>query len=65
MKFNIQSHVWGGITGERFGLVKNDDDTLLVISDRDEAEKYANDLNKSMNNSRAKANFNYTVVPAK
>ena len=62
--FHVHCHVWGGVTGDRQSLLK-DNGVVIEFATREEAEERARFLNVSMNNRHAVACFEYHVQETK
>ena len=59
--YTIGCQVSGGITGTKFGTVKNEDGTVKGFDTEEEAQNEAQRLNNEMNHDRSKAGFRYWV----
>lgn len=61
MEYGVWCEVWGGVTGSRQSWMK-EDGVIQRFADKDEAQKVADDLNRSFGqNPHRVANFRYSV----
>lgn len=60
--YTIKCKVSGGITGTRFGELKNKKGQVVIFTERKKAERKARQLNKKMNSANATAYFRYDVA---
>jgi len=61
MKYRIRCRVSGGVTGTREAWLKGKDGQEARYDTREEAEREAADLNRTMNHLYSTASFRYTV----
>lgn len=59
--FNIMCEVYGGVTGHRTALLKNDG-KVVEFATREEADAKARELSRAANNEHAVAVFRYWSV---